>query len=528
MKLTIGERAQNVFQAVARGGEGTIRAIAQGLGVSKSSVHRHQQAIARRNQHPESSMWESQAGADWLKLLVLASIFIVCFNRGVGCESLSEFFRLLRLEKHVGVSVDSLRTIRRQMEEQVLEYQRLQQAQLGQQAKPERGIEICASVDETFFEQVVLVMLDLPSGFILVEQLSEDYRYNTWQKHVQQALSQLGLKVRYCVSDRAKALVKLALDQMQCPSIADLFHALRELSRGIGRELAGQLFRVNRRLCELAQTSENEALNQHLQAQLTALQTAQQQYHAILHQLTSSLHPFAMGSGIAQTSTMVEAQLQAQIQALKQLKRTHQLPDQLGSIQKFERQLHDLSAIVDLWWQWVHQCLSLQASDPPTRDWLEQFLLPALYWQYQTDRTKTPHLKAAYQTAVQQTQAALLNHPFTNALSPEHFTQWQSWAISMVTKFQRTSSAVEGRNGFLSQIHHNRRGLSTRRLQVMTTIHNFHLKRSDGSTAAQRLFAQPHPVLFDWLVQHMPDLPQARRRKIAPKTKLLALPAVPA
>ena len=65
--------------------------------------------------------------------------------------------------------------------------------------------------------------------------------------------------------------------------------------------------------------------------------------------------------------------------------------------------------------------------------------------------------------------------------------QWQHWAIWMVSKFQRTSSAVEGRNGYLSQVHHNRRGLSTKRLKVSTVIHNFALKRSDGTTEAREV-----------------------------------------
>jgi len=195
----------------------------QAIGVSKSSVHRHQQAMARRNQYPESELWESPVGAQWLKLLVLATVFEVCFKRGVGCESLSEFFQLLHLERHVGISVASLQQLRAQMEEQILEYQRLQQAQLAAAQSP---IEICASVDETFFDQVVLVMLDLASGFILVEAITEDCRYETWQQQTQQALSQLGLKVCYCVSDRAKALVKLALDEMGCPSVADLYSCL--------------------------------------------------------------------------------------------------------------------------------------------------------------------------------------------------------------------------------------------------------------------------------------------------------------
>jgi hypothetical protein len=135
---------------------------------------------------------------------VVATIFVFCFKRGVGCESLVEFFRLLGLERHVGLSVGSLRQIRTQMETQILDYQRLQQSQLEH---PQTPVEACISVDETFFDQVVLVMLDLPSGFILVEELSQDYRYETWQQHTQQVLSKLGLNVHYCVSDRAKALV---------------------------------------------------------------------------------------------------------------------------------------------------------------------------------------------------------------------------------------------------------------------------------------------------------------------------------
>jgi hypothetical protein len=78
------------------------------------------------------------------------------------------------------------------METQILDYQRLQQSQLEH---PQTPVEACVSVDETFFDQVVLVLLDLPSGFILVEEMSQDYRYETWQHHTQQALSKLGLNI---------------------------------------------------------------------------------------------------------------------------------------------------------------------------------------------------------------------------------------------------------------------------------------------------------------------------------------------
>jgi hypothetical protein len=54
-----------------------------------------------------------------------------------------------------------------------------------------------------------------------------------------------------------------------------------------------------------------------------------------------------------------------------------------------------------------------------------------------------------------------------------------------VQVFARASSAVEGRNGYLSQMHHNHRGLPKRRYQVWTVLHNFDCRATDGT--ARRL-----------------------------------------
>ncbi len=81
----------------------------------------------------------------------------------------------------------------------------------------------------------------------------------------------------------------------------------------------------------------------------------------------------------------------------------------------------------------------------------------------------------------------------------------------MVAKFQRTTSAIEGRNGYLSRLHHSGRGLSEKDLQVLTIIHNFDLKRADGSTAASRFFGQNFPELFPWVMSRIGDLPEPRK-----------------
>ena len=137
-------------------------------------------------------------------------------------------------------------------------------------------------------------------------------------------------------------------------------------------------------------------------------------------------------------------------------------------------------------------------------------------------------VKTQYQQACQQMQQVLQAHPLTLTLKADTHAYWQSWAQEMVTKFQCTTAAVEGRNGYLIQVHHSRRGLSARQLQVMTVIHNFDLQRADGTTAAQRLFKQAHPNLFETVWIQMPDLPLLRKHSKPSNSQILVRPSVPA
>ncbi|MEM7592270.1 MAG: DUF6399 domain-containing protein [Cyanobacteria bacterium P01_A01_bin.83] len=89
------------------------------------------------------------------------------------------------------------------------------------------------------------------------------------------------------------------------------------------------------------------------------------------------------------------------------------------------------------------------------------------------------------------------------------------------------TTPVEGRNGYLSQIHHSRRGLSSKRLKVATVINNFALKRNDGTTAAERLFGQQFPDLFEYLIENIGELPQPRKSRKSSKPKTFTLPTVP-
>ncbi len=89
-------------------------------------------------------------------------------------------------------------------------------------------------------------------------------------------------------------------------------------------------------------------------------------------------------------------------------------------------------------------------------------------------------------------------------------------AEELCRKFQRTSSQVEGRNGYLSMINHNQRGFDQDRLKVLTVVHNFDIYGTDGKTPAERLFGNKikHDKIIDYLIKNFGDLPLPRKRII--------------
>ncbi len=75
-------------------------------------------------------------------------------------------------------------------------------------------------------------------------------------------------------------------------------------------------------------------------------------------------------------------------------------------------------------------------------------------------------MKQVDQKAYEEAHQELLAHQLTLRFTQVEVEQWRDWATLMVTKFQRTSSATPGRNGYLSRLHHSGRGLSESDLQV--------------------------------------------------------------
>ena len=103
-------------------------------------------------------------------------------------------------------------------------------------------------------------------------------------------------------------------------------------------------------------------------------------------------------------------------------------------------------------------------------------------------------------------------HPITGQLAPAVRAGWKTWASDHAKAFPRASSAVEGRNGSVSQRHHNQRGLPKSRSKGWLVLHNFDCRASAGTTPASRFFRRDLPNLFETVLSHLEELPRPRRR----------------
>jgi hypothetical protein len=198
-------------------------------------------------------LWETEAGRTWLIRLVVATLLVFGLKRGVGAETLSEFFGRLHLEAQVSCSPSALRRVMHTLERIILDTAAAweQEGVAHGEIRP-----IIGAVDETFLQRLMLVFMDLASGYLLMEEAAVDRTYDTWYGCINGRLKTLGIGVLYLVSDRAKALVKLAHTGLDCLSIPDLFHLSHELARGYALSIFGRLRQAQQALAQARQRLE--------------------------------------------------------------------------------------------------------------------------------------------------------------------------------------------------------------------------------------------------------------------------------
>ena len=516
MKLI--DRAVNIFRAIKNNKKISLRKISEKTSIPKSSVHRHKVNQQKRIDCVGHDFFETEIGVEWLNRLLLATILIFGIQSGVGSEIISLFLNIILISLYVSTSPSSIRNIKQSMRQKIEIYGKINFDEILERCKNK---ELHLGGDETTFgTSLFLILMELASGFIFKEELTEDRKYKTWNKCVGYLLTGFN-KILSFSSDGGKALLKMG-KKAGCNNVMDLFHLLQDVKRLFATKFHSKrrsLFSKLKKLSENNNSSDNH-LKQEIKIinkQLEQLDKGQKIYRDALFSISTETHPFKNMSE-TQTSSELEEKLTGQLIRLKEVAKECNIEDKNNLLSRYESRIKPQSQLNDLWLQWVEQSIACKTNNPEIKIWAKHILLPLIYWKEQLRKSKRKEkLKRYYQNKVNEAQTQLDAHKLT----PEHLNyNWLDWAKAMTVKYQRTTSAIEGRNARLAHHYFSSRGIRKAHICVLTILHNFWIKRDDDTTAAERLCDFKPPNLFEYLLKNMDNLPllRIRNKKIISST----------
>jgi len=316
------------------------------------------------------------------------------------------------------------------------------------------------------------------------------------------------------VSDRASALLKLAdsayLDSFSFP---DLFHFMQDLGQSVGGRLGLQVSQASNNLSKTNRQSEGyESLKLDLKEKERSLQL----YKTYREQINKLIHPFNENNELVQASN-IEIALNICFTKIRCLAKESGISISLEKGNKILNQIPDLANGLAHWVSWLN--IQIQELDLSIQEkkWLVKSLLPYAYWQVhqgkKTSKKKDKNLNEYYHQRVLKAKSIFEKETLDLQISEERKEYLVNWAFRQVATFHRASSQVEGRNGYLAFVHHANKGIPEKRKKVLTVIHNFDIRRTDGKTPAQRLFNKDFQNLFEFVLNNIEELPKPRKRK---------------
>jgi hypothetical protein len=528
-----GEAAQTLqlFEAQAAEGQ-SQREFARQSGTPRTTLQGWLARKRRLELDPQvAAVLEAPAGLAFVQRIVEAARLVFTEAGPCGIRSMCLFLQLSQLDQVVGASYGAQQKASEAMQSQIVKYEKEQRAALAP-AMPRRSISLCE--DETFHPQVCLVAIEPVSGFIVVEQYSERRDGASWNAAVAEATADLAVDVVQVTSDQARGILAHVRGGLGAHPGPDLFHVQRELSQATALRLSSQV-----RQCGEALTKAKDKTSEQLQrceayrrgprprghppdfdgriarargaeeaarAELQAAEERRATAKAALRGLGDSYHPYDLQNGAVRDAATVEAELKEHLGDIEKVACEAALPktsqEQLVSVRPM---LAALAATVAFFHQRLGLWLASLLLEPDVEAVVRDSLIPGLYLARVAHQAPGAERRAA----LRQSCAALLararaaDSPLSR-LEPERRRHVEQTAQRCAELFVRSSSCVEGRNGQLSLRHHGLHRLSGRKLRVLTTLHNYFIRRRDGTTAAERFFGSPPADLFECLLPRLP------------------------
>jgi DNA-binding XRE family transcriptional regulator len=481
--------------------------------------------------------FQSGPGLAFVHRLVMA-FHLVCVEVGAcGIRLACLFLKLSGLDCFVAASYGAQQQVNRQVEAAMVAYRQSETARL---AKDMPRKDLTVTQDETVTGGLCLVTMDPDSNFIILEQLAQVRDQTSWNALMAPALAQLNCPVIQSTSDEAPGLLAYVEHYLEAHHSPDLFHVQCELSKAVSAPMA-----IKERAAHKAAAEAQEQLEQvqtHLQTTggepekrgpgrppkalvslehaEQALEAARRQHECLAQQreqvsksiraIGQAYHVVDLERGVRRNGQLIAAELQGHIEQARAVAQHAGLSQScLERIEKAERVVPKMQATIECVSRSVRPQVNQLDLTPPASFAMHAKLIPSCYLermaQMRTVRNGEPLRELA-----ERLRAPLFKPGGAlSALSPEAQDQLQDEAKRLAAVFQRSSSNVEGRNGYLSLRNHQLRGLDLpRKRECFTAMHNFFLTRPDGTTAAERFFGQKRRSMFAAILDSV-DLPPA-------------------
>ena len=460
-------------------------------------------------------------------------------------RGMQEYLRNSGLDNFVAASEGALQNFWVRCETYIVEFGEREEKRL---ALSMRHRKITVGLDEIFrSRRPCLVAIEVVSNYILLEKFTEDRTAKTWVKELKPRLDDVNIELGQVVSDLCGG-IRTCAKTLGAVHIPELFHAQYEISKATSAPLASQERRAEKTLNEAEETikgikarprrlekeeykkqqreaEEATQIRDNLKVEFEKKKKRREGVKEAVREMGKIHHPLDLQNGKLQTAAGIESRFSKPFKIVREQAEEAQLSE--SSIDRIERAKRAFDAIVCC----VKYFFVIYAAfidglrlSFEQENFFNEVIFPWCYLKM-IERRLPKKAKEECGELMRNLEARIRDAPWPE----ESKKEWLKKGQELAETFQRSSSCVEGRNGALSLNHHRFHRLSARSLRVLTIVHNFDVRRSDSTTAAERFFEAKHENLFDSLAANVriPGRPQQQhhdmqKRLIGRKKRLVA------
>ncbi len=481
---------------------------------------------------PQSTIdfFESLDGISFLERLMKALQFVMNQVGSCGIRLISIVLRMSYLDYFVASSYEALRERGMAMESAIVTFGEEEKHRLSHGMLTKN---ISIAEDETFHHKPCLVAMEPVSNFILLEKYGDKRDAASWNTALDEALQGLSVKVLQSTSDEARGIVNHVEQHLGAHHSPDIFHVQQDITRATGAAMGAKVRALQQQLdgFEKEQTHRtlvgcksqrglpsalsektDEELQHDVQASKEKLALLQSQQTAIKEAkcgIAASYHPYDLTTGAARQTEQVQQELLQHFDVIEKQATAVQLRQPaLDKIKKAQRVCAGLVATLSFFWVMIDQLLESLSISHDVELMMRNTLIPAHYLMIASRKAKTAERRYPIAQLAKQLLSDLNSNDTWKDIEQSEQNRLTKAAVECAQLFQRSSSCLEGRNGYLSLRHHGLHHLSTRKLGALTVIHNYFIKRQDQTTAAERFFGKKPRDLFEYLMSSLPSAPR--------------------